>query len=231
MKAIKHGKRVIWFIGLGAVQNWWETDMCMMLSRHTKHEYTRWRSAPMKVIRLRKVMIERFMLETSRPTDTLAMLDIDHNHSSNIINCLVEPDEYGVHTSLTFKRAASMPLASVMDYPKGFEHGEAAKHVGEIHAGEILECDRGGHAAIAVQRRVFQAILDLGYTIEQFYQYIGQRDCDQHFAQLCSEAGFKHYVNTGIISPHLRNEPQYVGVPEWDAYEKGKGLGGWIIDA
>lgn len=219
-------KRVFWFVGLPALLHWWEADMLMMLERHTKHEYTRWRVPPVKVVRLRPLMIEKFMAETSEPTDTLVMVDVDHDHPRDLINRLVEFNNLPIHTSLTFKREPTMPVACAMDYKKGFESGEVAHHVAQFMPGEILECDRGGHAAIAVQRQVYQAILHLGYDFKQMYQYVGQRDCDEYFAKLCHEAGFKQYVNTGIVSPHRSDVQVMIGLKEWDAYMRRSNRGG-----
>ena len=219
-------KRVFWIVGLPSMLHWWEADMLMMLERWTKHEYTRWRFPPVKVVRLRPLAIERFMSETTEPTDTLVMLDIDHKHPKTVVNDLVATSEYPVHTSLTFKREPKMPVASAMDYKEGFADGEVAHHVAQFMPGEILECDRGGHAAIAVQRQVYQAILELGYGFKEMYKYVGQRDCDQHFAQLTHEAGFKHYVNTAIVSPHGSDVPSWIGLQEWDEYMKRSSRGG-----
>lgn len=224
-------KQVRWVVGLPSLLHWWEADRLMLLSRHTNREYVRYRLPPVKVVRMRPLVIEKFMLDCPNPLDTLVLVDVDHSHPTYVVNSLAEPDEFGVHTSLTFKREPKMPVASAMNYPKGFQEGEVAEHVAEIRLGEIIECDRGGHAAIAVQRRVFSAILDLGYSLQEMYMYKGQRDCDQWFAKLCHEAGFKHYVNTAIVSPHYSDAPTEIGLVEWDTYMKGSGRKGLVIDA
>ncbi len=202
--------------------------MLQRIARRTKAEYIQYRSAPIKVVRLRPLMIEKFLLECHDPLDTLVFLDVDHGHQANIVNQLVARDDLPIHSSLTFKRAPTLPVALAMDYPQGFKRNEVAVHVSGFEEGDILECDRGGFAAVAIQRKVFMGILELGYDTKEFFMYKGQRDCDQWFAQLTHEAGFKHFVNTSIVSPHNTDTRSAVGLENWDRYVKGKGDPGVI---
>jgi len=217
--SVQH-KRVFWFAGLAPKMSWWECDMLMMLCRHTKHEYVQWRlQYPIRVNKLRHLMIEKFMLETSDPLDTLVFMDIDHQHEPHTINALVAPDILPVHTVLSFKRDPTIPVPLAMDYNKGWDN-QPATHVTGFKPGDILEVDRGAAVGMAVQRRVFVNILEAGYGFKDFFVYKGERDCDEWFARLCSEVGSKHYVNTGIISPHMTGLPSNIDLADWDAYMK-----------
>jgi hypothetical protein len=228
-KRVRPGKKkVYWFMGMPGLVRWYEADMLAMVARWTKPQYIQYRCPPLSVVRLRPLMIERFMQDTKNPLDTLVMLDIDHEHPKDVVNSLVASDEFGIYTSLTFKRAPTLPVAWAMDYKDGWD--KPAHHVSQITAGEILECDRGGAGAMAIQRRVIKAILKNGHTFKQLFQYVAQRDCDEYFAKLCSEAGFRQYVDTAVVSPHVNDTLTSIGIQEWDEWAKGKGEGGWIDD-
>jgi len=222
-------KKVYWVLGLPGLMRWWEADMAMMLSRHTRHEYVRWRCEPVKVVRLRPMMIAKFMEATKKPTDTLVFLDIDHAHPPHIVNSLVARDDLAIHTSLTFKRAPQMPTALAMDYNDGWDR--SPEMVSGLNQGDILEVDRGGFGAVAVQRQVFSAILDLGYGIHNMFEYHGTADCDKHFAMLCQEAGYKQHVNTGLVSPHMTDIPSSITLEMWDKWAKDKGQPGVVSAA
>ena len=113
-----------------------------------------------------------------------------------------------------------------MDYINGWESSPAM--CSQFTPGEVLKCDRGGTGAIAIQRQVFDAIIELGYPIEKFFIYKDGEDCDKWFARLCVQAGFHQYVNTAIESPHFSDVPEYIDSKMWDAWAKEKGHGGIV---
>jgi len=220
--------KVYWSVGLPPLARYWEIDMLMMVARHTGAGFVRLRQPfPVRVNRFRAEIIRQFMELTSAPKDRLVLLDVDHDQPPQVVNLLANPHiDLPVHMALTFKRSREMPLALAMNYSDGWD--KPPQHVtGWKKAGDILECDRGGTAAFCVQRWVFERLFEeYGIGPAGLFEYVDQDDCDKHFAQLCSGVDIKHYVNTGIVSPHLADGPIWVGLEEFDAWAKANGQPG-----
>ncbi|KKN64493.1 hypothetical protein LCGC14_0491060 [marine sediment metagenome] len=222
-------RQIWWFMGLPSTNHWHMTKMCMRIARWTPTHWTMLESPPLKVNRLRREMIKFFMKKSKNPKDTLVMLDIDHLHPNTVVKDLVGDGQFPIHCALTFKRAPTLPVPMAMDYINGWESSPAM--CSQFTPGEVLKCDRGGTGAIAIQRQVFDAIIALGYPIEKMFIYKDGEDCDKWFARLCTQAGFKQYVNTAIESPHFSDVPEYINSEMWDKWAKEKGHGGIVRDA
>ena len=221
-------RKVYWAVGLPRMLHWFEADMLMMVARHTQPSYVRLRQPfPVRVNKFRAQIIRQFLKLSENPKDVLVLLDVDHAHPEQIVNWLASPEfDFPVFMALTFKRAMAFPVPVMLNYDQGWE--QPPSHVVEYTPGEIVACDRGATAAFAVQRWVYQAMVNELIVPEDMFTYEGEEDCDKHFAKLCYELIGKQHVNTGIVSPHLLDLPQWVGPEQFDTWAKTQGYGGVV---
>lgn len=139
------------------------------------------------------------------PNDVLVMLDCDHTHPHDIIERLVsyEPEK-GVVGALAFRRGEPF-------FPLFFIRNDNGKICQPLQfTGKLMACAIVGTPAIAIRRWVLDAVAEGGYPAPFVYEY----DDDMHrtgeyqsedvtFGFICEKLGISHYVDTGLVTPHL----------------------------
>lgn len=170
----------------------------------------------------RNNLVSSFLELSSEPNDTLVMFDDDHIHAPVSLERLVSWD-VGVVGALTFRRGEPY-------YPCFFVRDEKSGNLmmpstweQSLAKGAIV-----GTGAIAIQRWVFEKLLQSGYPFPWFrYEYPilannGYLDADgklapnkavgagyvspsedMYFGSLCEKAGIPHHCDMGLIAPHL----------------------------
>ena len=152
---------------------------------------------------VRNAICDEFMRVSTDPHDTLIMLDNDHLHNIDTLERLVTHD-LPIVGVLAFRRGKPYdPIAFVRD-EKGF-HAMA-----KWEPGQLYKIDFVSPAAIAIQRRAFLHLEAEGFVRPWFrYTYEDNNAAmpseDMYFADSCHRAGVSHYVDTGIVAPHLVN--------------------------
>src|SRR3990172_9067564 len=140
---------------------------------------------------------------TTAPTDTLVMLDIDHEHPPDVIERLAAHD-VGVVAPLMFRRGEPYEACAFRAAPDGSIH-----HLANFPEG-LFEMAQVGTGAIAIQRWVFDE-LDRQVLGPWYFRYnyrVGEDGTlhmpseDMHFGEICRKAGIPHYVDTSFESPH-----------------------------
>ena len=163
----------------------------------------------------RNRIAKRFMELTSRPKDTLVMLDTDHTHPMDIVGRLARHD-YGVIGALCFRRGEPF---DPQFYVRG-EDGELRQPVEwdpeGIDKGTIV-----GTGAIAIQRWVFEKLEQDGHHYPWFRSIYTDGDDtflgeDWYFGLICEKASIPHYCDFSTVSPHMR--VAYVDAKTWDTY-------------
>jgi hypothetical protein len=151
----------------------------------------------------RNQIVKNFLMHSQHPDDTLVMLDNDHDHPENVVTELARRPE-GVVAALAFRRSPPHdPLWFVR------QDDGTLRQPAEWEEGLVYECDAVGTGAIAIKRRVFDALRDHGYRWPWFrYEYPDDRDGlmpseDMYFCRICEESGIKVHVHTGVEIPHL----------------------------
>ncbi len=66
-----------------------------------------------------------------------------------------------------------------------------------------------GGGAIAIQRWVFERLMEKGFAWPYFRLVylegsVDQPGVDMYFGAICEEAGIPHYVDCDLVTPHLR---------------------------
>lgn len=153
---------------------------------------------------VRNALADQFMRISSEPDDTLIMLDDDHAHMPDTLERLVE-DDLPIVGALAFRRGEPYDPCAFIRTPDG-----KLQQPDKWPAGEIFACDIIGHAAIAIQRRVFLDLESHGSLRPWWrYEYTDGSPSlpseDMYFGRICEGAGIKQYVDTSIIPPHLTN--------------------------
>lgn len=163
----------------------------------------------------RNQIAHRFLLESSRPDDTLVMLDNDHEHPVNVLELLVQ-DNAPVVGALAFMRGQPYnACAFVLAADNLFHPIDDPEEDGLFPVAAI------GHAAIAIQRRVFVALQKAGklypwwrydYTEFDLLREDGTAKDgflpslpseDMYFSRMCGEAGIPVYLDSAVRCPHL----------------------------
>jgi hypothetical protein len=162
-----------------------------------------------------------FKAVSTHPTDTLVMLDVDHDHPANVIARLVAHD-VGVVAPLMFRRGEPYEACAFRAGPSSFDSasassaGSAGSGGGDIHhlatfPPGLYEMAQVGTGAIAIQRWVFDELDRRGLGPWYFiYDYrlgpqgeLHMPSEDMHFGELCRKAGIAHYVDLSFESPHV----------------------------
>ncbi len=137
-----------------------------------------------------------------RPTDTLVMLDIDHEHPPDVIERLAAHD-VGVVAPLMFRRGEPYEACAFRAGPNG-----DIQHLANFPPG-LYEMAQVGTGAIAIQRWVFDELDRQGLGPWYFkYDYrvddgtLHMPSEDMHFGEICRQAGIPHYVDLSFESPH-----------------------------
>jgi len=134
----------------------------------------------------------------------LIMLDLDHRHPLNIIqrfaSLLAERPDIKILSGLAYRRTKPYePLMYVKD-----EKGEYWK-LREWAPGAVISVDAVGTPCICIDREVFEA-LDYPYFWYDYREVAVTEKWiteDITFCESARAAGFRIYVDTRIVSPHL----------------------------
>ncbi len=149
------------------------------------------------------------------PTDTLIMLDNDHQVPMHILQRLAE-HEAGVVGALAFRR-------SIPYFPCFFERGpDGRPRVMTQWEGDGLRAGMMvGTGVIAIKRWVFDQLEEAGYRPPFFrYQYPTHTAIrpseDIYFGEICEAAGIPHHVDLGCVIPHVTEG--VIDADTWRAY-------------
>ena len=149
----------------------------------------------------RQRLAMQFYAETSNPDDTLVMLDIDHDHPPDIISRLASHD-VPIVVPLMFRRGEPHECCAFRRGADGELHHVVTKNLPpglhEMHA--------VGTGAIAIQRRVFTALLEAGHKWFFNYTYFDDMRApseDLMFCEKVNALGIKMYLDATIETPHL----------------------------
>jgi hypothetical protein len=133
------------------------------------------------------------------------MLDLDHAHPDHIVYTLCQsvaeaPEERQIVSALTFRRAE--PYDPIM-WRKA-EDGTNFQAILDWEPGAVLEVDQCSPACTIFNREVFEQLPPpwWRYTYHPEVDYYPSEDI--YFSQLCREHGIRQFVDTRIVSPHLR---------------------------
>jgi hypothetical protein len=148
---------------------------------------------------VRQGVCEVFLKQSSNPTDTLVMLDIDHEHPANIIRALVDRN-VPVVVPLMFRRGEPYQVCAFRADELGTLH-----HLATFPPG-LHRMDAVGGGALAIQRRALLQLREAGH--EWFFKYdynpgLQSPSEDLYFSKICREAGVEMYVDTTIETPHI----------------------------
>jgi hypothetical protein len=164
----------------------------------------------------RNALAERFMQLSTEPDDTLIMLDNDHDHKPDTLVRLVECNQPFVG-ALAFRRGEPYDPCAFVRLADGKLHAMAGWDAGQLYRVQVL-----GHAAIAIQRRVFMHLQAEGMQ-PPWWRYVYTEGSlttmpseDMYFCALCEKAGVPQYVDTGLIAPHLT--VGYIDDSSWRAW-------------
>lgn len=169
----------------------------------------------------RERAVESLLADGGKHTHIL-MLDIDHNHREDIVNRLtrwvVEDPERSVVAALCFRRNADYePLGFIKRKDgKGYEFPYPCRDIG------LVEVARLGLGAALIHRRVFEALPDRGWFTPT-YDRIKEGywpDTSFAFSDRATGAGFKLWLDTTTVSPHLTDG--WVDDKTLDSYMKAK---------
>lgn len=169
----------------------------------------------------RNRIVQAFRRSATSPDDVLVMLDCDHAHPSDVIPRLaadIGSENLGIVAGLAFRRSHPHdPLWYVRQAdgrllnPAVFEPG-------------LYRCDAVGTGAIAIQRWVFDRLVEVHQEPFYFFKY---EYCDGelspsediYFCSLCEKASIPCHVDCSLVLPHLRIEQ--VAGDTWAAYLAG----------
>lgn len=210
------GKRVWWCVLQERQIQSEAHDALLDVAMHAQHHgcirltqpYTRTELA-------RNQIAARFLLESSRPDDTLVMLDNDHEHPADIVPRLARANA-PVVGALAFMRGQPFNACAFVRGEDGLFHPiEPPAEPG------LYPVDALGHAALAIQRRVFVELQRRGKLYPWWrYEYTEFRMLredgtakdgllpnlpseDMYFSRICREAGIQLYLDTALQCPHL----------------------------
>jgi len=140
-----------------------------------------------------------FMEASANPTDTLVMLDIDHDHPAAVVQRIVAHD-VPVVVPLMFRRGEPYQACAFRAGPDGVLH-----HLATFPPG-LHRMDGVGAGVIAIQRQVFERLRAAGHQWFFRYEYGPNLEApseDMYFSKICGEAGIEMYVDTTIETPHI----------------------------
>jgi hypothetical protein len=167
--------------------------------------------------KVRQHYADGFVKEAKDPADVLVMLDNDHVHPPDIVGRLAAyPAEYGVVGGLNYRRGDDFRPNFYTRGPDGNLQVPAV-----LPMEGLLQCVFVGTGAIAIKRWVFDRLIEKGYRAPWFrYTYLDEEGKslseDYWFARICEEAGIAHYVDCGLLSPHIGWG--YIGREGWENY-------------
>jgi hypothetical protein len=165
---------------------------------------------------LRCALVDRFMQLSSNPLDTLIMLDNDHDHPDNTLARLAAYDDYPVIGALAFRRGEPYDPCAFVRLEDGKLHAMAQWEPDRVYRVDVI-----GHAAVAIQRRVFLHLEAEGFK-QPYWRYAytdgttNMPSEDMHFCLSCERAKVGQYVDCGLIAPHLTNG--FITDQSWRAY-------------
>jgi hypothetical protein len=183
----------------------------------------------------RNVICRAFMHETDNPNSVLVMLDGDHEHPIDVVERLVNRlaqyegesellggQRMGVLGGLYFRRSAPYDPLFFKRAPNGVGYMTPA----EFDDDQIYESDHVGTGAIAIRRWVFDELIQYAPL---YFKYIYDEDNlpeeqageDTYFANICERHGIKHWVDTGLVTKHLRL--QTIDRSTWETYKATPG--------
>jgi hypothetical protein len=151
----------------------------------------------------RNAVVREFLRLAENPNDVLVMLDADHKYNPSVVLRLAShKPELGVISALLFRRGEPFdPLVfarnddGVKTGPTGWEENS------------LIEGDSTGSGVVAIRRWVFDKLVAEGFEAPFFrYEYIPpnfSQSEDVYFAELCENAGIKHYADATTGAPHL----------------------------
>jgi hypothetical protein len=148
----------------------------------------------------RQGLSEVFQQESSRPDDTLIMLDIDHDHPVAVAKRLAAHD-LPVVVPLMFRRGEPYDACAFRRGPDNELH-----HLRSFDPG-VFEMNWVGSGAIAIQRWVFDKLAAAGHKWFFKYEYFDDPQRapseDLYFSKICEAAGIKMYVDTTFETRHI----------------------------
>lgn len=144
----------------------------------------------------------KFLALSKDPYDTLVMLDGDHIHPGSIVEQLVQHDDKGFVGALAFRRGEPYEPMMFVRHDDGTMHA-----IARWTRGACIPCAMVGHAAIAIQRRVFDKLKEAGERGPWWkYEYPGGEQMpseDMYFGKLLEKIGEPMWCDTSIITPHI----------------------------
>lgn len=213
---------VYWAALVWSPQNEPTNAMLDVASQAGARGFIRLRQPADRTDKARDLFVEKFRQLANDPNDTLVMLDFDHIHPHNIVErlALEAPAECGVVGGVYVMRQASTGHRPCFFIREADGSGYSTPATWPDDA--LIECDFVGTGGIAIRRWVFDRLEAAGYQ-PPFFRYVYDTEHfgrwpgeDSWFAHICQQAGIKHYVNTGVESPHMGTR-QY-GVDDWRAW-------------
>lgn len=193
-------------------------SLIRVAERAAQHGFARFEVGYNVTDQARNLTVASFLENSADPDDVLVMLDCDHVYPPEIVERLAA-HKRPVVGALYFGRR---PPYEPMFFNR--RNGKLDKPYKWPKPG--VACAIVGTAAIAIQRRVFDTLLDKGFNFPYFrYVYTDKgrhrASEDMYFGECCEKAGIPHYVDTTISIPHM----QTIGITqEWhDAIKKRSG--------
>lgn len=168
----------------------------------------------------RNRIVTSFLEVSSKDEDVLVMLDGDHIHPAGIVSRLARyPAEIGVIGALYFRRGEPYDPLFYSRAPDG-----KLRNMADWERGLVYEGAAVATGAIAIKRWVFGKLVEEGIKPPFFrYEYPEENNWnmteDIYFALQCEKVGISHFVDTGIITPHLSIKA--VSEDDWREYIKG----------
>lgn len=149
--------------------------------------------------RNRQALADAFLELSKNDTDTLVMLDIDHDHPPSIVSRLVSHNVEVVsalmfcrtppYTCSSYRHNGTSDLMPLGTFPPGLHPMHAV-----------------GTGAIAIQRRALLKLREAGHDVFFKFEY-GNRSQwpgeDLYFSKLCEAHGVGMYVDTTTECPHI----------------------------
>jgi len=154
--------------------------------------------------RIRNILVEYAL---KKNPDYILFLDSDQVFLPAMLDCLISLNQ-DVVSALCFQRMRP--------------HNPAIRIKGKVYKdfneGEILEVDQVGMACILIRSEVFKKIKPPWFKCE-WRKKDGKEDLlmeDFYFSEKLKKAGYKIFVNTGVISEHFGAE---VGIENFKYYK------------
>ena len=167
------------------------------------HGYTRIMWGYSRTDLARNEIIKCFRNGAKDPDDYLVMLDNDHLFPPDVIARLIKWNE-NVVGALAFRRGPPyFPCFFVREPKDGMTH-----IVLDWGGPGLVPCALVGTGAVAIKRKVFDALDEAGFTWPYFrYTYPPNNPVlpseDIYFGNICEKAGIQHFVDTTFCIPHL----------------------------